>query len=143
MRSSARAYALRAMVNVAPCPSPRLFARTVAAVHFDQILYNRQPEPQPAMLPLCRTIGLAESLEKMGQKIAAYPLTVVRDTNFHMRLHNLGKHANLPAFGRELDGVSEKIPKRLLEPAWVTADGATSRSITFSSLTPFCFRAKI
>jgi hypothetical protein len=39
-----------------------------------------------------------------------------------MRLHNLGEHANLPAFGRELDGVSEKVPKHLLEPAWVTAD---------------------
>ena len=55
-----------------------------AAVHFDEILYDGQPESQPAMLPPCRSIGLTESLEKMGQKIADYPFTGVGDTDFHV-----------------------------------------------------------
>ena len=36
-------------VNVAPRPSPALCARTRAAVQLDQVLDDRQPEPQAAV----------------------------------------------------------------------------------------------
>jgi hypothetical protein len=84
---------------------------------FHQILDNRQPEPKPAVLSFCRSVSLTEPLEKMRQKIKGSPFTGVRNSSFHMRWHKLGKHANLTAFGRELNRVSKKVPKHLVEAA--------------------------
>ena len=101
-------------MNVAPCPSPLqvalTVARTVGLNSFKWISFKAQP----AMLPLCRSIGLAEPLENIRQEMGSLFPHRCLFLNYHVGLHNLGKHLNFAAFGRELDRVHQEVPKHLL-----------------------------
>ena len=55
-------------MNVAPWPAPALWASTTAAVRFDEVLDDRQTEPQPPVHAGGRSIGLPERFEDVGQE---------------------------------------------------------------------------
>ena len=86
-----------------------------SAVQLRERTHNREPEPEPAVLPRRRAVGLPETVEDVRQKLGrdAYP----RIRHLYQRLAAFGPHArrDAPALRRELDGVRQEVPDDLLK----------------------------
>ncbi len=82
-----------------------------------------EPEPEPAVLPGGRAVGLAEALEDDGQKLRCDAVSVVLDADGRPGLVALHDDANVSARARELHGVGEEIPCDLTETLGITDDG--------------------
>src|SRR3954471_2974561 len=67
-----------------------------STMRINQALDDRQPQPQPALIPPRAAILLPEALEDMRQKFAADSLAVVADDNFHHGMHALQLHGHSP-----------------------------------------------
>ena len=85
-----------------------------AAVRLDDVAHNRQPEPEAAMAPGARPIGLPESVEDERQRHGIYP--AARISNLDDDLLGVGpdSRVNGPAAVGELDRVRQQVPEHLL-----------------------------
>ena len=97
-----------------------------AAVKIDDVLDDRKTETHPALSG--RVVGaLPESLEDIVERALVDSLAIVGDNNLEVRVDPLEPDLHLAAFGRELDGVGEQVPHRLLQPVRITHDHARAR----------------
>src|SRR6266481_4655005 len=60
-----------------------------AAVHFDQVTHDGQPEPQTAVLTRVRTVCLPELVEHVGQEFRMDSSTVVGNCDLKAALNRL------------------------------------------------------
>ena len=112
----ARSSAAASRVNVAPWPAPLAGRRHRAAVQLGQLLRDREPEAEAAMLARERRVGLPEPLEDERQELrrdaAPVSLTVISTCEFDARETQL----HPAAARRELDRVRQQVPDDLLQP---------------------------
>ena len=117
----------RSTVKVAPCPGPALSALTRSAVQLDEVTHDRQSEPEPAVLPADRAVGLAEPLEDERQKVGGDARAVVGDRQAQA-VAGLRQHDVDPAaIRRELDRIDDEIADDLLQPLRVAAHEVAGR----------------
>ena len=111
-------------VNAAPLPVPPLLDRHLPAVHLDEVLDDRQAEPEAAVRPREALVGLAEALEDVGQELGRRCPTPVSATVTSDRAEPTRSmpDAYAAAGRRELDGVREQVPEHLLQPLGVAVD---------------------
>src|SRR6266540_5104352 len=93
-----------------------------AAVQLDQLFHDGKAETEPTFLARARSICLAKSLEQVRQEIAGDASTGVFDRNHQLEIDPLQADLDDTSFGRELDGIGEKVAEHLLETAGVPAD---------------------
>src|SRR4029078_10610672 len=55
-----------------------------SAVQVDQLLHDREPEPEPAEAARRRRVGLAEAIEEMRQEVRADPDARIADLEHRM-----------------------------------------------------------
>jgi hypothetical protein len=77
----------------------------------DEILDDRQPEPEAAIPARGRRIGLAESIEHAGQEFRLDAEAGVLHDDLHVRVHALQDYLDAPARRRELDGIRQQVPQ--------------------------------
>ena len=87
-----------------------------AAMRFDEMAADRQPEAEPAVRPRERAVGLAEALEEVGQELRRDAFPGVADADLDLRVDALQPHLDAAAAGRELDRVRQQVPDHLLQP---------------------------
>jgi len=92
------------------------------AVHLHQLMDNRQPQSKPALPAQRRFFALTETLEDVRQKLRIDATPRILNRDLRLGVHAFKPHFDAPAFGRELDGVREKIPKDLLQAMRVALD---------------------
>src|SRR5262249_47502287 len=99
-------------------PAPRAIARRRdrPAVQLDQMFNERKPQPQSAMTPRARRVGLSEVLEDERQELRLDALAGVADRDADTVGVALHAQLDAPALGRELDRVCEQVPHDLLQP---------------------------
>src|SRR5207249_11808517 len=95
------------------------FNRT--SMHVDDRFYDVQPEPQAS--GALALFVLLELIEDVGQKLRTDPLTLVLDRDGRHGV--VGSDARPDGFPNrsELDGVGEKIPDNLSDPAGIALHG--------------------
>ena len=98
-----------------------------AAVQLDQLLDDRQAQPQPAVAAGRRGVGLAEPLEDVRQELGPDAHAGVDDGDLDVRVDPLQEHLDAAPLGRELHGVGQQVPDDLLEPGRVARDRAGQR----------------
>ncbi len=114
-------------VKVAPWPSPGLLARTLPPCISTSCLTMARPEPQPAVPPGRRSVGLAEAVEDVRQEFGPDADAGVDDADLDVRVDPLQEHLDAAPLGRELDGVREEVPDDLLEPCGIAGDRTCER----------------
>ena len=67
-----------------PLSDSAAFDADVAAMQFDQLLDDSQPEPESAMSTSCRRIPLLKPVENIRQKLGCDAFTGINDTDFHV-----------------------------------------------------------
>ena len=90
-------------MNVAPWPSPRLLAWIDAAVQLDQLLGDRQPEPEPAVAPAASSCPSARSARTRAAGSWRDADAGVAHAELDVRVHALQEHLDRAALRRELD----------------------------------------
>jgi hypothetical protein len=80
-------------------------SRHCAAVQFNQVTDNRQPEAKPAMRASKAGVRLPETLEGVRQKLRADPLPVIAYGNFYLRVTPPQMNLHPPLPGSEFHGV--------------------------------------
>ena len=106
--------------KVAPWPAPSLVDGHLAAVHLDQMLDDRQAEPEAAVGAGEALVGLPEALEHVGQELAAgCPTPVSVMVTRICESTRVERDVDAPARRRELDGVRQQVPEHLLQPLGV------------------------
>src|SRR5262245_15946199 len=94
----------------------------LAAVHLDQLLYQRQAQAQAAVTARVRSVLLSEAVKNAGQEFGRNAFARVAHGERQARPRALECHFHSPAFGREFDGVGEQVPDDLLQPLGVPRD---------------------
>lgn len=99
-----------------------------APVRFDQLLDDRQSQPQAAVPPCGRGVGLSKAFEHVGQKVRLDALAGITDAQLHLLAAVRGGNTD-PALRRsELDGIGQQVPKHLLQARRIAADGRAIRA---------------
>src|SRR6185437_10953436 len=98
-----------------------------AAVLFNELLTDRQSQPEAAICPCGRTVLLRESLKDMRKICGRNADAGVSDTQLKMRVDPLKQNLYLAALGCELDGIGQQIPHDLLQPSTVRVDDVVAR----------------
>ena len=93
-------------------------------MQFGELLDDRKPQAQSAVLARGRCIGLAEALEDVREKLRRDAHAGVADADLHVRFDALHEQLDASALGCEFDGVGEQVPDDLLKPARVVAHQA-------------------
>ena len=81
------------MANSLPLPGPSLSRRDAAAVHLDQLLDHREPDPQPPFGAGERAVPLGEELEHLRQLLGRDADAVVPDADDDLVRLRLGPRA--------------------------------------------------
>src|SRR5215510_9200794 len=102
-----------------------------------QLFDQRQPQPQAAEAPRHRSVGLPEAVEDVRQKFRLDALAVVADDDADALGVALHSQFDLPAFGREFDGVREQVPDDLLQSVGVAQHHFGLRAEMGDQLDPF------
>jgi hypothetical protein len=96
-------------------------------VRLDEVLDNRQTEPQSAVDAGGRSIGLPERFEDVWQEVGRHPLSGVADLDLDAVLDTFQLDMDGAAVGRELDGVRQQVGHDLLEARAVSLDESEPR----------------
>src|SRR5438128_3708762 len=86
-----------------------------AAVKLDDVLHQREAEPEAAVRARARAVALAERLEDVRNELRRDPDARVGDDDLDARLGARETHAHAAARRRELDRVREQVPDDLLQ----------------------------
>src|SRR5690349_9952631 len=105
----------------------RTFSHHRAAVQFNQLAHDGEPESKPAVPSSARRVELTEAIKDVEEKLRIDALSRITDGDFNLGIAALQPHFNAPAFRCELDRVRQKIPDNLLEPFGVAGDRTYSR----------------
>src|SRR5262245_2034692 len=84
-----------------------------AAMQFDEVSHDGQPQAQTAVLPRRSAVGLPEPLEDVRQKIGGDAHARVTDDNLDAGIDALDPHLDAAMLRRELRGVRQKVPHDL------------------------------
>ncbi len=95
-----------------------------SAMELDDVLGDREPEPQAPLGPRRRAVGLTEAVEDERKEVGPYPAPGVGDGEIHPRVGPVQARADTAALSRELDRVLQDVPERLLKPIRVAAHPA-------------------
>src|SRR4029079_8974084 len=102
---------------------PRAVRRNAAAMQFDDLFDNCQPQSEAAVAARGRIFRLAETIEYERQKVSRDTHATVAYVHFHVRVGAPERDFDLPTLGRKLDGVGEQVAEYLLQPAEVAEHG--------------------
>ena len=107
----------RAMVTVVPSPTA-LFRLKAPPCSSTSALAMRKAQAGPFKAPGKRVVQLPERLQRRGNGFLRHADTGVLDDQMHAAIrHGPGDKADLAAFGREFQGIGQKIAQRLGEAA--------------------------
>ena len=98
--------------NIAPRPSPSLWACTIPPCASTSALTMERPSPSPPNLRLLPD-SLAESVEDVWKKIGSNPLAGVADLDADPGALAGQRDPDLPSLGCKLDRVDEQVPDDL------------------------------
>src|SRR5690242_20393902 len=93
------------------------FNRALMQSH--QVTNNCEPQSQATMFTGSRSVGLAKSIEDKRQKLFSNSDTVISYRYADRSILARGSYPYFAAAWAELDGVTEQIPKDLLQPVLV------------------------
>ena len=93
-----------------------------AAVHFDDVSHNRQPEPQSAGLARRASLRLSKPFEHVRQEVRTNADARVADDDFDVRVHAFEPDLDAPFLRRELHRIRQKIPDDLLQSIGIARD---------------------
>src|SRR5882724_4189658 len=79
---------------------PGAFHFNLAAVRFNQVPYDCQPQPESTLRPRGGTVSLAEAVENVRQELFSNADSGVRNLDPDLRVFTLGFDCDLSAFGR-------------------------------------------
>src|SRR5262249_6823615 len=89
--------------------------RAIASVHVDEAPHDRQSDPQPASRSIQAAFPLREQIKHARLQFLAHADAAITNAYDGVRADALGAHADLAAFGRELNGVAEHVTDHLNE----------------------------
>src|SRR5271170_337860 len=89
------------------------FDADVAAMQFDQLLDNGQPQPKSPMSTRGRRISLLKPVENIRQKVGCDAFAGIAHMDFHVRSDPLEPYLDLSALGSELNSVVKDVPEDL------------------------------
>ena len=101
---------------------PRAFRFHTSAVELHHGPNDRQPQPESAMRACAAAVGLAESIEDVRKKIGLDADAGVRNAQPRHVGICFDRDTNGTPGRRELDGVREEIPDRLLQAVGIAED---------------------
>src|SRR5262245_59000625 len=80
-----------------------------AAVKLDELLRDREPEPEAAIDSARGTVFLREPVEHLRQEGGRDPDAGIADRQLDVRVHSLQQHLDPPALERELDRIADQV----------------------------------
>src|SRR5688572_6893458 len=98
-----------------------------AAMHFDDVTDDRQPEPQTTCLARRSGVRLTESLEDVREELRSNTDPRIADGDLHVRVDAFETKLDPPEFRCELDGVGDEVPDDLLQTVRIARDVADAR----------------
>src|SRR5262245_7190262 len=94
----------------------------LAAVQPDEIVDDRQPQPETTVPARGRTVRLAKSVEDVRKKGGIDADPAIGDRNADAPINLLSADRDSSVIRRELDGVRQQIPQDLLQARRVGED---------------------
>src|SRR5262245_22185802 len=85
-----------------------------AAVKFDDVSHDGQPQPQPAVFAIGGLALLAEAIEDMRKKVRADTLPIIAHCDLDLRVCARQPQPDISTNRCELNGVCKQIPDSLL-----------------------------
>ena len=78
-------------------------------MEFNQVLYDRKPQPQSAMASRSRAVSLPESLEDVRQDVGRDALAGVGNRQYHVAAVSAERERDMSSGRRELQSVRHEI----------------------------------
>src|SRR5688500_8432893 len=104
--------------------------------------YDRQAEPEPAILFVRAAVALPEPIENERKEFFFDSRAAVTDRHFEMRVDVAERDADTAVSGHKLNRVRNQIPHNLLQSYWIAKhrSGAEIERNVHSELFCFCCR---
>src|SRR5262249_12251200 len=115
-----------------------------SAVALHQLAHDGETQPEAAVAPRVRAVGLAEAIEDVGKELGRDPLPRVLHRDAHAVARVLQAYGDPPAGRRYRDRVRQQVPHDLLEPGGVGPyrAGARVQARLEREVTPLRHRAQ-
>ncbi len=107
--------ARQANPELAALAQARALASDGAVVQFDQCLDQGQPQAQPAGGPVGRAFGLGEQFESPRGQFGGHAYAVIGDFDQYMAIAHMAGQPDMPALGRVLGRIVEKVCQHLYQ----------------------------
>src|SRR5439155_10582192 len=106
-----------------PAILPRAFGTRDAAVEFDDVPHDGEPESE-AMSTADRRLLLPEAVEHEGEEVRSNPLASIAHRDSRQRVGPLQPDVHPAPRWRELEGIGQEVPDDLLESIGIGRDRA-------------------
>lgn len=108
--------------NSLPWPSPSLWTSIAPPWKLDELMHEREPDPEAALAAIERGVGLDEELEDPRAGLVVDPSPVVAHADDHLAVRVAGLDLDVAALRRVLDRVGQEVVEDLDDPRGVAVD---------------------